>query len=105
MFGVTYVYRHIGSSGAKKYMKENISQMKRKKMSKDLQTGLVIGIIVLVVWVLVVGGLWWLVLWSFEFPILFAWKQVFGVIVLSMLLGNSSIKSSKYVSKKMKGKK
>ena len=34
---------------------------------------------------MILGGLWWIVLWSFNFPIIFAWKQVIGVMVISMI--------------------
>ena len=38
----------------------------------------------------IVAGLWWIILWSFEFPIIFAWKNVIGIIVLIFLFGSSA---------------
>ena len=42
----------------------------------------------------ILGGLWWIVLWSFNFPIAFAWKQVIGILVLS-IIANLSISFNK----------
>ena len=38
----------------------------------------------------IVGGAWWVVLWSFGFPIAFAWKQVIGVRILTLLFNSSA---------------
>jgi hypothetical protein len=39
---------------------------------------------------LIIGGVWWIVLWSFNFPIAFAWKQVIGVVLISVLMNISA---------------
>jgi len=38
----------------------------------------------------VIAGLWWVVLWSFGFPILFAWKQVIGVVTIAAIMNLGS---------------
>jgi hypothetical protein len=40
---------------------------------------------------LIIGGVWWIVLWSFNFPIAFAWKQVIGVVSISALMNITTI--------------
>lgn len=40
---------------------------------------------------LVTAGIWWTVLWSFGFPIAFAWKNVIGVMMLTLLFGTTSV--------------
>ena len=37
---------------------------------------------------IIIGGLWYVVLWSFNFPISFAWKQVIGIVILTGLFGS-----------------
>jgi len=37
----------------------------------------------------IVAGVWWAVLWSFNFPVVFAWKQVIGVYLMSVLMNMS----------------
>jgi len=49
-------------------------------------------IIIIILAFSVVGAVWWVVLWSFNFPIAFAWKQVIGVLALSALFNSGSIK-------------
>ena len=39
---------------------------------------------------LIVAGTWWVILWSFNFPILFAWKNVIGVILLIFMFGSTA---------------
>ena len=42
----------------------------------------------------ILGGLWWVVLWSFNFPVAFAWKQVIGLLIFSVI-ANLSISFDK----------
>ena len=49
--------------------------------------GIILGVIALfALSVLVVAGMWWVVLWSFNFPIVFAWKQIVGIYAILFLL-------------------
>jgi hypothetical protein len=59
-------------------------------MTEFLQV-LMLFIIVLGVTFIITGGVWWVVLWSFNFPIMFAWKQVIGVWLFSLLMNSSSL--------------
>ena len=52
-----------------------------------------IGIFCLVFFVY--AGLWWVVLWSFNYAVFFAWKQVLGIIALSIIMNSASIKYKK----------
>ncbi len=57
--------------------------------------GIFIGVILLlIVLFFVTAGVWYIVLWSFNFPIAFAWKQTIGIFAL-MLLFNGSNAASK----------
>ena len=38
----------------------------------------------------VIAGLWWIVLWSFNFPILFSFKQVIGVATIAVIMNLGS---------------
>jgi len=52
--------------------------------------GAILGVILLLaIMYLIASGVWWVVLWSFNFPIVFAWKQTIGVFALSLLIGGS----------------
>ena len=65
-----------------------------------------IGIIILAVmllWVLLSGAIWWVFLWSFDFPIVFAWKQIIGVALVTGIFAPKSFKKSKKI--KIKGTK
>ena len=56
--------------------------------------GAVIGLLLLSFFI--TAGMWWVVLWSFSFPIAFTWKSVFGVMIITGLLSNKrSIKWKK----------
>ena len=59
-------------------------------MTEFLQV-LMLFIIVLGITFIITGGVWWVVLWSFNFPIMFAWKQVIGVWLFSLLMNSSSL--------------
>ena len=50
-------------------------------------------LMVLAIMYMVVSAAWWVILWSFNFPIAFAWKQTIGVMVATMLLNSSAAKS------------
>jgi hypothetical protein len=55
--------------------------METLKLLATLVIGTVLGFVI-------IGGLWYVVLWSFNFPIAFAWKQVIGIVVLTGLFGS-----------------
>jgi len=42
----------------------------------------------------IVAGWWWVILWSFNFPIVFAWKQLIGVFLVLSTLAGSQLKNS-----------
>jgi TctA family transporter len=46
--------------------------------------------VVIGIWYGVVAGLWYGVLWAFGFPIAFAWKQVIGLVLLSIIFSGPS---------------
>jgi len=48
----------------------------------------------IVVVIAIIAGWWWVVLWSFNFPIVFAWKQLIGVVLVLSTLAGSQIKNS-----------
>ena len=48
-------------------------------------------IIAIVIVIALVAGTWWVVLWSFNFPIAFAWKQVIGILAFSFLMNAGSL--------------
>jgi len=50
-------------------------------------------ILALVLSFLIVAGMWWVVLWSFDFPIVFTMKQVIGVWIITSMFGGMSYKS------------
>jgi len=80
-------------------MKETLTLLNGKETA-----GLIFALLlVFVLFVLILGGTWWIVLWSFNFPIAFAWKQLIGVILVSGMVGGSSFKYKK--TKKTKGTK
>jgi hypothetical protein len=68
-------------------------------MSTETQEIIIIGILVFVLWILISGALWWVVLWSFDFPILFAWKQVIGVAIITGSFSPKTFKKTKKVKK------
>ena len=52
--------------------------------------GIIFAIIALIaISFFIVAGVWWAVLWSFNFPVVFAWKQVIGVFLMSVLMNIS----------------
>jgi len=42
----------------------------------------------------IIAGWWWVILWSFNFPIVFAWKQLIGVFLVLSTLAGSQLKNS-----------
>ena len=74
-------------------------------VSKEERIGFVIGgILALVIAFFIFAGMWWTILWTFSFPIAFAWKNVLGFIMLIGVFGGSS-KISFTKTKTKKGKK
>jgi len=53
---------------------------------------------------LIFSGLWWIVLWSFNFIIPFSWTQPIGVLLLSSMLSSGEIASYTKTIKKMNTK-
>ena len=47
-------------------------------------------VVVVGLWYIIVAGLWYGVLWAFGFPIAFAWKQVIGLVLLSIIFSGPS---------------
>jgi hypothetical protein len=47
---------------------------------------IVIVLVLLVFSFLILSLAWWIILWSFNFPIIFAWKQVIGIFTIVLLL-------------------
>ena len=68
--------------------------------NKEIVGVIIALLLVFVLFILILGGTWWIVLWSFGFPIAFAWKQLIGIILVSGLFGSSSFKYKKSKSKK-----
>ncbi len=57
--------------------------------------GIIIGVILILTLVfLITAGAWYIVLWSFNFPIAFAWKQTIGIYVMMLLFSGTSKVSS-----------
>ena len=48
---------------------------------------IILVILVLAFVYVVVSAVWWTFLWSFNFPITFAWKQTIGIFAASLLFG------------------
>jgi len=48
-------------------------------MNKEIQYLIITLIMVLLLSYLITSGIWWVVLWSFGFPMAFMWKQTIGV--------------------------
>ena len=44
--------------------------------------------------VAIIAGWWWVILWSFNFPIVFAWKQLIGVVLVLSTLAGSQLNDS-----------
>jgi len=71
--------------------------------NKEIVGVIIALLLVFVLFILILGGTWWIVLWSFGFPIAFAWKQLIGIILVSGMFG-SSARYSKTKTKTKKGK-
>jgi len=57
---------------------------------------LLIAVFSLIVSYLIISGTWWVVLWSFDFPIVFAWKQTIGIfLVATFFEGKLTTKTTK----------
>ena len=76
--------------------------MSIKTDSTDIMTIMILSILAIIAWVLISGAVWWVFLWSFNFPIAFAWKQIIGVALITGTFAPKSFKSSK--TSKSKGK-
>ena len=63
-------------------------------MDKDTQIFTILIIVSLIVYFFVIAGLWYVILWSFGFPIMFEWSQVIGVIFIKALFARSSYKKN-----------
>ena len=74
-------------------------------MSTEDQGIVVLILMGIILWVLISGSLWWVVLWSFNFPIAFAWKQLIGVLIITGMFAPMSVKSVTKTKTKSKGKK
>jgi hypothetical protein len=57
---------------------------------KVLMLTLLLLVLILGIAFLINAGLWWIVLWSFGFPIAFAWKQVIGITAISVFIAMSA---------------
>jgi len=60
-------------------------------VKKYLDFILIAILFMIVLWFLV-AGMWYVVLWSFNFPILFEWKQVIGILIMIFMCTTSRIK-------------
>jgi hypothetical protein len=47
-------------------------------------------ILIIALTFVIAGGAWWIILWSFNFPIVFSWKQVIGLWILTLLFNSSA---------------
>ena len=73
-------------------------------MSTEDQGIVVLILMGLILWVLISGSLWWVVLWSFNFPIAFAWKQLIGVLIITGMFAPKSISTFNTTKTKTKSK-
>jgi len=51
-------------------------------------------VLALVLGFAIIAGVWWIILWSFNFPIVFSFKQVIGVMLITGLVNSGSARGS-----------
>ena len=61
----------------------------------EIELFMLASVIIIMLSFLVIAGAWWIILWSFNFPIMFAWKQVIGVWIFAAIMNSSNFKKDK----------
>jgi hypothetical protein len=58
----------------------------------DIASIIMLAVFVILLSYLIIAGVWWTVLWSFSFPIAFAWKQTLGIWIVYAVLNPDQFK-------------